>query len=52
MQSSGIIQARKMLLFAALFLAILVPTFLHPRDPLATVSRLSVRRLAPDHICS
>ena len=27
-------------------------TFLHPRDPLATVSRLSVRRLAPDHICS
>ena len=40
MQSSGIIQARKMLLFAALFLAILVPLFftLAIRSQLSLVS--------------
>lgn len=38
MQSSGIIQARKMLLFAALFLAILVPLFF----TLAICSQLSL----------
>ncbi len=40
MQSSRIIQSSKRLLFAAPFLAILVPLFLHPLNPLAAVSSL------------